>query len=91
MTARAKAADRVDWDQVDELARAAYQADPSVIDGHDFESGYKAAVAEFAKRVSLGDAWQVGDPMFKEVDVKVPKRFYRMLHGVACNAIDNGS
>ena len=76
-------ADKVDWDRVGKMARDAYHADSAVIDAHDFEAGYVAAFAEFAKRVSVGDVWQVADPMFKVVDVQVDKQFYRMLHGAA--------
>jgi hypothetical protein len=72
--------DPIDWDRVGELARAAYLADHTVVDGNDFEAGYMAAVRALSEQISLGYAWQVDDPRLNYVDVQVDKEFYRLLH-----------
>jgi hypothetical protein len=70
----------VDWEVAGRMARAAYHADRSALDGNDFEAGYLAAVKEFSTRIGSADDWQVDDPLFTTVDVQVDKGFYRLMH-----------
>lgn len=72
----------MDWDKVDELARAAYfSSEDHAVDEEDYRLGFRRALLMIQESgFSMAEQWQLNDPRYSEVDIQVDKDIYRLFY-----------